>query len=268
MLAAVIFLIVYSLVTTANNATINEKNIELSDEITKVFLAEQRSQANFQLAQTREAEALANADLAATREVDAQNNADEAQANLELAQTREAEAISERKKAERQSRIILAQSLLAQASTSLNRDNDVELAAILSIEASTINEREQGDLQAEIDSALREVFIRSLLQFDIGKVIKMMSDRFALSPDQRFLASGSHDSTVRLWDLGNLSMAPTILTGESNWIRFVAFDPSSQVIAASGDDGQIRLWDLHNTTAPPTLLLDHQEWVSKLVFQS
>lgn len=65
----------------------------------------------------------------------------------------------------------------------------------------------------------------------------------AISPDQRYLASGSADSTVNLWNL---------LTGElvgrfrqhSRQVTGVAFHPSGDRLASCGRDGKWLEWDL------------------------
>lgn len=67
------------------------------------------------------------------------------------------------------------------------------------------------------------------------------------------LASGSEDSTVRLWD------APTghdmtsgevlhTLPGHKGHVRSVAFSPDGRLLASGSRDGTIRLWDVANGT--------------------
>ncbi|MEV6216075.1 TIR domain-containing protein [Nocardia sp. NPDC051833] len=66
----------------------------------------------------------------------------------------------------------------------------------------------------------------------------------AFSPDSTKLASGSSDTTVRLWDVGSGRAEGQPLTGHVGMVTDVAFSPDGQRLASSAWDGTMRVWNV------------------------
>ena len=58
------------------------------------------------------------------------------------------------------------------------------------------------------------------------------------------LASGSHDDTVRIWDISR-ERCVRVLTGHENSVRDLATLPDGR-LASCGDDWTVRIWNTNN----------------------
>jgi WD40 repeat protein len=72
----------------------------------------------------------------------------------------------------------------------------------------------------------------------------------AFSPDERLLASGSWDDSLKLWDLERGTLLWERLTSN---INCVAFAPDGSLLANGGDDGLIQIWHVTSATLMQTL---------------
>ncbi|QRV86979.1 Vegetative incompatibility protein HET-E-1 [Ceratobasidium sp. AG-Ba] len=67
----------------------------------------------------------------------------------------------------------------------------------------------------------------------------------AYSPDGAYIASGSDDKTIRMWDAHTGQQVGHPLTGHTEWVRSVAYSPDGAYIASGSWDRTIRMWDAH-----------------------
>ena len=85
----------------------------------------------------------------------------------------------------------------------------------------------------------------------------------AFSRNGQFLASGSLDHAVRLWDIPTGTPYST-LSGHSNWVSSVACSPNSKLVASGSYDHIVRLWNVIEGTL--YVLRGHVDRIDSVVF--
>ena len=88
----------------------------------------------------------------------------------------------------------------------------------------------------------------------------------SFSPDGRTLASGSHDNTIRLWDVATGAARGKPLAGHTDSVSSVAFSPDGKTLASGSDDKTIRLWDVSTGVSKGRPLAGHTNWVTSVSF--
>ncbi|KAL3854443.1 hypothetical protein ACJMK2_013712 [Sinanodonta woodiana] len=67
----------------------------------------------------------------------------------------------------------------------------------------------------------------------------------ALSDDGRYLASGSADGTLKVWDMATERLVHA-LSGHSDEVWCASISPDNEIIVSGSNDGTIRLWRMKN----------------------
>lgn len=80
---------------------------------------------------------------------------------------------------------------------------------------------------------------RAFLEGHTGEYVRCV----AFSSDGKTLASGSDDTTVKLWNVATGKEKAT-LRGHTDEVWFVAFLPDGKTVVSGSLDGSVRLWDI------------------------
>jgi WD40 repeat protein len=91
-----------------------------------------------------------------------------------------------------------------------------------------------------IESDLRDIKYGRYPDF-IGH--KDVVNSIVFSDDSKYLASGSYDNTVKLWNVETQKDIFT-LQGYSLRVTSIAFSPDSKYLVSGSDDKTIKLWNV------------------------
>jgi WD40 repeat protein len=112
-------------------------------------------------------------------------------------------------------------------------------------------------LQPILPEAINSVRERNILRGHQGWVISV-----AVSRDGKYIATGSEDSTVRVWSIKGQLLQ--ILKGHRDWVNSVAISPNGKYIVSGSADGTVRLWSIEGKLLKT--FKNHQEEVYSVAF--
>jgi dipeptidyl aminopeptidase/acylaminoacyl peptidase/energy-coupling factor transporter ATP-binding protein EcfA2 len=203
--------------------------------------------------------------LAEQRKLEAEKRRQEAEEAKKFAEAQRNRADQLREEAERLRDISIARYLAAQAPL----EEDDTLAVLLAHQAFLFNERTQGNLDAEVYDALRETLNRPSFKAGGPDTLARHKDwgrAVVFGPKGLMMASGSADSSIKLWRLDKDRLNAQTLRGHNGSVRTLAFAPDGVLLASGGDDHTVRLWNLNKPSAASRILRGHRDWVWTVAF--
>jgi hypothetical protein len=135
------------------------------------------------------------------------------------------------KRAEEQARIAESRRLAAESTSVLTKYP--QRSVLLAVEAVKVEQSLHGVRVAAGEQSLREA-----LGFIGGRLVARADGQIttvAISPDNRWLVTGSNDNTARLWDLSAKDPAanPVVLRGHEGAVDAVAISPDNRWVVTA-----------------------------------
>ena len=120
--------------------------------------------------------------------------------------------------------------------------------------------------------AVSSAFNKTFLLWDVYNSVLLEKMRghedvcmsVCISPNNKFIASGSNDQILRIWDMETLQVTKT-LNGPSLDVYDVEISPDNRLLAVASKDRSVRIYDLEEENLEH-LLKGHQDMVMEVEF--
>lgn len=144
--------------------------------------------------------------------------------------------------------------------------NDVQIKE--SLEQTLVNKTINTEVLLDIVYAPQAVFrVRPVTRCSSsipGHAEAIISASF--SPDGRYLASGSGDTSVRLWDV-NTETPEYTCQAHKHWVLCIAWSPDGKKLASACKNSKICIWDPVTGKQMGRTLTGHQAWITSLCWE-
>ena len=107
-------------------------------------------------------------------------------------------------------------------------------------------------------------FAMSNPELVFNSVHSMSIEAIAYSPDGAYLASGSNDNTIKIWEVETGRLLRT-LTGHTDSVYSVSYSPDGKYVASGSQDKTIKLWEVTTGNCIRTLT-GHTSYVKSVMY--
>ena len=90
----------------------------------------------------------------------------------------------------------------------------------------------------------------------------------ATSPDGKWVATASNDSTIILWDITDGAMVRQWVAHNYKAVTSLAFCPEGRYLLSGGEDSKLKIWDLAESLREVTTLEGHTNHVARCAWSS